>query len=72
MRACTEDQLLVTVTVIGYSSFVNSSLHLILCGDGVYICKVKKNKVPCHAVAGKVLVKWLPRESWTEIENLGD
>ena len=42
-----------------YSSFVNSSLFLILCGDDVYICKSKKNKVRCHAVADKVLVSWL-------------
>ena len=45
-----------------YSAFVNSSLHLTLCGDGVYICKFKKNKVSCHAVSDKLLVEWLPRE----------
>ena len=33
-----------------YSSFVNPSLHLILCGDGVYIYEIKKNMVSCHAV----------------------
>ena len=27
-----------------YSSFVNSSLHLILCGDGVNTCKIKLTK----------------------------
>ena len=30
------------------SSFVNSLLHLVSCGDGVDIWKIKKNKVPCH------------------------
>ena len=29
-----------------WSSFVNSLLHLVLCGDGVCIRKIKKNKVP--------------------------
>ena len=43
-------------------SFVNSSLRLILCGDGVYNCKIKKNMVSCHAVADKLLDEWLPRE----------
>ena len=33
-----------------------------LCGDGVYICKIKENIVSCHAVADKLLVEWLPRE----------
>ena len=49
-----------------YSSFVNSSLHLILCGDGVNTCKIKinENKVPCHAAAHKPSVEWLPRELW--------
>ena len=46
------------------SSFVNSLLHLVLSGNGVYICKIKKNKVPCHAVADKILAKWSPRELW--------
>ena len=36
-----------------YSPFVNPSLHLIFCGDGVYICKIKKNMVSCHAIADK-------------------
>lgn len=40
-------------------SFVNSLLHLIICRDGIHICKnyhiqVKKNKVPSHAVADKL------------------
>ena len=47
-----------------YSSFVNPSLLLILCGDGVCICKIKKTMVSCRAVADKLLVKWLPRELW--------
>ena len=43
--------------------------HLILCRDGVYICKsclckIKKNKVPCHVVTGKLLVEYFPRELW--------
>ena len=45
-----------------YSSFVNPLLLLILCGDGVYICKIKKNIISCHAVTDKLLVEWLPRE----------
>ena len=48
--ACTKDRLLGFI-LNNHSSFVNSSLHQILCGNGVYICKIKKNKVPCHAVA---------------------
>ena len=47
-----------------YSSFVNPSLHLILCSGGVYICKIKKNMVSCHAATDKLLVEWLPRELW--------
>ena len=47
-----------------YSSFVNQTLHLNLCGDEVYICKIKKNMVSCYAVADKLLVQWLPRELW--------
>ena len=44
------------------SSFVNSLLLLILCSDGVYVCKschskIKKNKAPCHTVADKLLVE---------------
>ena len=44
-----------------YSWFVNSFLHLILCGDNVFICKschskIKKKKVPCQAVAA---VNWI-------------
>ena len=55
------------------SSFVNSSLDLVLCGDGVYMCTIKENKVPCHAGAHKLLVEWSPRELWQlETENLGD
>ena len=34
-----------------YTSFVNPSLHLILCGDGGFVCKNKKNIVSSHAVA---------------------
>ena len=51
------------ITVNG-CSFVNPSLHLILCGDSVYICKTKENMVSCHAVADKLLDEWLPREIW--------
>ena len=61
--ACTKDQLL-GFTFNNRSSFVNSLLHLVLCGDGVYICKIKKNKVLFHAVADKLLAKWSPRELW--------
>ena len=39
-------------------------MHLVFCGDGVYICKIKKNKVPCHVVADKLLPKWSLRELW--------
>ena len=60
--ACTKNQLLGFI-FNNRSSFVNSSLYLVLCGNGVYGCKVKKNKVPCHAVADKLLAKWSPRES---------
>ena len=70
--ACTKDQLLGSI-FNNRGSFVNSSLHLVLCGDGVYICKIKKNKVPCHAVADKLLAKWSPMELWqSETEKLGD
>ena len=35
--------------------------------------KFKKNEVPCHAVADKLLAKWSPRELWqSETEKLGD
>ena len=35
--------------------------------------KIKKNKVPCHTVADKLLVGWLPRElCQLETETLGD
>ena len=45
------------------SSFINSELHLTLCGDGVYICKschskIEKSKVPCH----EFFVVWLTEE----------
>ena len=33
-----------------------------MCGDGVYICKIKKNMVFCDAVANKLLVEWLSRQ----------
>ena len=46
------------------SSFVNPSQHLIFCGDGVYVCKIKKNVVSCHAVAEELFVEWLPKELW--------
>ena len=45
-----------------YISFINPSLQLTLCHDGVYICKIKKNMVSCHSVADKLLVEQLPRE----------
>ena len=45
-----------------YSSIANPSLYV--CGDGVYLCKIKKNMVSCYAVADKLLVEWLPRELW--------
>ena len=54
-----ENTLLIT---LNGCSFVNSSLRLILCGDGVYICKIKKIMVSRHAVADKLLDEWLPRE----------
>ena len=54
--AYTKDQLLDFI-FNNHSSFVNSSLHLFLCGDGVYTCEIKGNKVSCHAVADKLLVK---------------
>ena len=59
--ACIIDQLLGFI-FNNRSSFVNSSQHVVLCGDSVYICKIKKNKVPCHAVADKLFAKWSPRE----------
>ena len=59
--AGTKDQLLGFI-FNNHSSFVNSSLHLVLCGDGVYISKIKKNKVPCNTVADKLLAKWSSRE----------
>ena len=37
-------------------SIVNSLLHQVLCGDGVYICKIKKIKVACHVVTDKLIV----------------
>ena len=43
-----KDQLL-GFTFYNSSSFVNSSLYLVLCGGGVYVCKIKKTKLPCHA-----------------------
>ena len=45
-----------------YSSFVDPLLQLILCSDGVYIYKIKKNIVSFHSVADKQLVEWLARE----------
>ena len=39
-----------------YSSFVNPLLHLILCCDGVYICKIKKIRVSSHTVAD---ISWM-------------
>ena len=33
------------------------TLHLILSGDGVYICKIMKNMLSAHAVADKLLVE---------------
>ena len=59
--ACTKDQLLGFI-FNNRSTFVHSSLHLVLCGDDVYICKIKENNVPCHAVADKPSGKWPPRE----------
>ena len=61
--ASTKDQLLGFI-FNNCSSFVNSSLHLVLSDDSVYICKIKKNKAPCHVVADKLLAKWSPRELW--------
>ena len=65
-----KDQLYARFIFNNYRPFVNSLLATpcqILFGDGVYICKrcqseVKKNKVPCHAVAYKLLGEWSPRE----------
>ena len=69
---CTKDQLLGFI-FNDCSSFVNSLLQLVLSGDGVYICKIKKNKVACHAVAEKLLAKLSPRELWqSETEKPGD
>ena len=59
--ALTKDQLLGFI-FNNHSSFVNSLLHLFLCGDVVHICKIKKTKVPCHAVADKLLAKSSPGE----------
>ena len=68
---CTKDQLL-GFAFNNCSSFVNSSLYLILCGDRVYVCKIKESKLTCHAVAGKLLAKWSPRELWqSKTEKLG-
>ena len=61
--ACTKDQLLGFIFNKS-SSFENSLLHLVFCGDVVYICRIKKNKVPCHVVADKLLVKLSRRELW--------
>ena len=58
--ACMKDQLLGFI-FNNRSLFVNSSLNLILCGHGVCICKIKKNKVPYHAVADNLLAKWSPK-----------
>ena len=70
--ACTKDQLLGFI-FNNRSSFVNSSLYLVLCGDGVYVCIIEKNKVSCNAVADKLLAKWLARELWqSETEKLVD
>ena len=72
LNACTKDQLLGFI-FNSCSSFVNSLQHLVLCGDGAYICKIKRNKVLCHAVADKLLAKWSPRQFWqSETEKLGD
>ena len=40
-----------------YSSFVNPSLHPILCGAVFIYVKLKKIKVSCHAVADKLLAE---------------
>ena len=70
--ACRKDQLLGFI-FNNCSSFVNSLLHLVVFDDGIYICKIKKNKVPWHAVADKLLAKWSPKELWqSETEKLGD
>ena len=61
--ACTKDQLLGFI-FNNCSSFKSSLLHLVLCRGGLYICKIKKNKVPCNAVANKLLIKRSPRELW--------
>ena len=45
-----------------YSSFVNPSLHPILCGAVFIYVKLKKIKVSCHAVADKLLAEQLRRE----------
>ena len=37
---------------------------MILSGDSVYICKIKKSKVPYHTIADKLLVEWLPKENY--------
>ena len=69
---CTKDQLL-GFNLNNLSSFIHSLLYLVLYVDGVYVCKIKKNKVPCHAVADKMLAKWSPRELWqSETEKLSD
>ena len=44
-----------------------------LYGDGVYICKIKKKKVPCYAIADKLLSKWSSIELWQpEAEKVVD
>ena len=50
-------------------SFVNPLLQLIVCVDGVYICKIRKNVVSCHAVADKLLVEWLYQENYDNYRN---
>ena len=76
--SCLYEISITNFIVNNHSSFVNSSWHLILYGDAVYICKsyhskIEKTKVLWHAVADKLLYEWSPRWLWKlETENLCD
>ena len=73
-----KDQLYTRFIFNNYSSFVNLLLHLVrsyvvmlFTYVEVASVKLKKNKIPCHAVADKLLGKWSPRDIHTsEKENL--
>ena len=58
LGACTYERSFTRFNFNSYSSFVNSLLQLILCDDGVHICKgyqsKVKRKVLCHAVVAGI------------------